>query len=352
MIQETFLEQLPMAAFEISNGTVTAANSAAGLQMPELIPGSSIPDFLFQAQSADTQYSQFHYNNQRYLLTRLNIPQHDILMFAPFRDDHLPALQMDGFSRQIREYLAQFFNQVESLSRHISEPQRIIEDLKGFNHTLHQMLRLTNNLQFLSIPDQEAELLFCPVIMDLAGLCADISRQAAPLLRQSKVELTYSSSLTGLLTSGDPALLQRALLNLLSNAAKFSKDKTISLKLHQNYHKAILTITDGNPDYVDPGSLLSMDPNAIPQPSQGAGLGLSVAQRIIQLHNGTLLYHNNPSGGLVFVIALPLDITSTSLSVHTPLMEENAGLSPLLVDLADVLPQSVFEFDLDPDSAD
>lgn len=348
MIQETFLEQLPMAAFEISNGTVTAVNSAAGSQMPELIPGSSIPDFLFQAQSADTQYSQFHYKNQLYLLTRLNIPQHDIVMFAPFREDNLPVLQMDGFSRQIREYLAQFFNQVELLSQHISEPQQIIEDLKGFNHTLHQMLRLTNNLQFLSIPDQEAELLFCPVIMDLAGLCADISRQAAPLLRQAKVELAYSSSITGLLTSGDPTLLQRALLNLLSNAAKFSEGKTISLKLHQNYHKAILTITDGNPDYVDPSSLLSMDPNAIPQPCQGAGLGLSVAQRIIQLHNGTLLYHNDPSGGLVFVIALPLDIASTSLSVRTPLMEENAGLSPLLVELADVLPQSVFDLELEP----
>lgn len=344
MIQETFLEQLPMAAFEVSNGTVTAVNSAAGSQMPELIPGNSIPDFLFQAHSADTQYSQFHYKDQLYLLTRLNIPQHDIIMFAPFHENNLPV-QMDGFSRQIREYLGQFFNQVELLSQHISDPQRIMEDLKGFNHTLHQMLRLTNNLQFLSIPNHEAELLFCPIMMDLAGLCADISRQAAPLLRQANVKLTYSSSITGLLTSADPTLLQRALLNLLSNAAKFSQGKTISFRLHQNYHKAILTITDGNPDYVDPSSLLSLDPNTIPQPYQGAGLGLSVAQRIIRLHNGTLLYHNNPSGGLVFVIALPLDISSTSLSVQTPLMEENAGLSPLLVELADVLPKSVFELE-------
>ena len=346
MIQETFLEQLPMAAFEVSDGTVTAVNSAAGLQMPELIPGSSIPDFLSQTQSADTQYSQFHYKDQLYLLTRLNIPQHNIIMFAPFQEDSLPILQMDGFSFQIRKYLGQCFNQVELLSQHTSDPQRIMEDLKGFNHTFHQMLRLTNNLQFLSIPYQEAELLFCPVIMDLAGLCTDIRRQAAPLLRQSNVELAYSSSLTSLLISGDSALLQRALLNLLSNAAKFSQGKTISFKLHQNYHRAILTITDGNPDYVEPGSLPSIDLNEIPQPWQGAGLGLSVVQRIIQLHGGTLVYHSSPSGGLVFVVSLPLDIVSTSLSVETPLMEENAGFSPFLIELADVLPQSVF--DLEP----
>lgn len=345
MIQETFLEQLPQAAFEVCNGTITAVNTAASTQLPELIPGTSVPDFLFQSLSGDAQSGQFQHKDQIYLFTRLTMPQRKIVMFLPFNEISLTLPQVEGFSRQMRGQMAQFLNQVELLAHHTSDPEQINGDLRKLNHTFHQMLRLINNLEFLSIPAEEAETLFCPVTMDLAGLCAETSRQAAPLLRQSNVTMRYSSTHAGLLISGDPTLLQRALLSLLSNAAKFSSGSQISLNLHQNYQRAILTITDGNQEYVDALSMLSQEPGTIPSARQGAGLGLSVAQRIIQLHHGTLLYHNSPSGGLVFVVALPLGIPSTTASLQTPLMEENAGLSPLLVELADVLPESVFELE-------
>ena len=345
MTQETFLEQLPQAAFEVCNGMITAVNNAASAQLPELTPGNQIPDFLFDALSEDSRSGQFHHNNQVYIFTRLNTPKHSIVMFLPENQLSLTLPQIEGFSRQMRGQMAAFLNQVELLARHSSDPEQINDDLKKLNHTFHQMLRLVNHLEFLSIPTEDAELNFCPITMDLAGLCADTCRQAAPLLRQSNVGLSYSSSHAGLLISGDPSLLQRALLSVLSNAAKFSSGGKVSLTLHQNHHKAILTITDGNPNPVDVLSMLSQPSNAIPQPHQGAGLGLSVAQRIIHLHHGTLLYHNDPSGGLVFVIALPFGTPSTTFSLQTPLMEEDAGLSPLLVELADVLPESVFELD-------
>ncbi|MBQ5930817.1 MAG: hypothetical protein IIX00_01000, partial [Tidjanibacter sp.] len=63
---------------------------------------------------------------------------------------------------------------------------------------------------------EQARTLFCPVAMDLAGLCADIKRQAAPLLGKANVALEFSSPCTGLLIPGDPELLQRMILALIS----------------------------------------------------------------------------------------------------------------------------------------
>ena len=276
MIQETFLEQLPQAAFEVCNGTVVSVNSAAREQLPELIPGNSIPDFICHCLEEDQTSGQFQCNDQLYLFTRFNIPQHKIIMFLPSSEISLTLPQVEGFSRQMRGEMAKFLNQIELIAHHTNDPERRNDDLRQLNHTFHQMLRLVNNLEFLSIPSKELELLFRPITLDLAGLCKDTSRQAAPLLRQSNINLSYSSSYSNLLISGDSHLLQRALLSLLSNAAKFSVGGTISLNLHQYYNKAVLTITDGNTEYVDPVSLLSQSSQSIPSPHQGAGLGVSI----------------------------------------------------------------------------
>jgi two-component system sensor histidine kinase HydH len=40
--------------------------------------------------------------------------------------------------------------------------------------------------------------------------------------------------------------------------------------------------------------------------THGTGLGLAIAKRIVELHDGTLVGHNHPSGGAVFVIEIPV----------------------------------------------
>ena len=42
--------------------------------------------------------------------------------------------------------------------------------------------------------------------------------------------------------------------------------------------------------------------------TSGTGLGLSISARIIESHNGTIWYKNNPAGGVTFYIRLPLEI--------------------------------------------
>ena len=338
MTQESYLEQLPQAAVEVHNGIIAAANTAACAQLPELVAGDAAPEFLSLPLTGAEQTGSFAHQGDTFLFTRLSAPDRQILLFRP-ADGGLTAGQVSGFSRQMREQMASLLLQIELLQ---GQGGRMATQL---NHSFHQMLRLVNNLEFLNIPVEQAQTLFRPVTMDLAGLCQDLRRQAAPMLRKAQVELQLKCSCTGLLIPGDPALLQRMLLSLISNAAKAAPGGCVTVELRTWGDRAVLTVSDSSGCDVDLAALLDREESKIPSPASGAGMGLAVAQRIALLHRGTFLSHNGEQGGVCFTVSLPTGPLSASLSLETPTLEQDGGVSPFLLELADLLPAELFEPD-------
>ena len=348
MIQEqTYLEQLPQPALEVRDGAVCAMNAAARMQLPSLAPGSPVPEFLTLPLTGTEQTGSFEQEGETFLFTRLSAPEKQLLLFRPAGDNGLTASQVEGFSRQMRGQMALLLNQVELLSSRLKDRSQGAEHLSTLNHSFHQILRLVNNLEFLNIPQDQAQALFSSVTMDLAGLCQQLRRQAAPMLRKAGVDLQFVSPCAGLLIPGDPQLLQRLILSLISNAAKAAPGGSVTLDLRPWGDKAVLTVSDSSTQDVDLSTLLSPGDDHIPTPGEGAGMGLAVVRRIAQLHGGTLFSRTGKGGGLTFTVALPTGPLGPSLALHSPSAESDAGVSPFLLELADLLPSELFE--LDPD---
>jgi two-component system sensor histidine kinase KdpD len=108
---------------------------------------------------------------------------------------------------------------------------------------------------------------------------------------------------------GDADLLHMALDNLLTNAAKYSPEKTdiafdvwVDAALH-------FRVSDRGPG-VAAGQVSRMFSvfNRLQQPgfTGGFGIGLAIARRIAQAHGGNLLYADRAGGGAVFTLSLPL----------------------------------------------
>lgn len=341
-MQENLFQQLPHPALEIHNGTVTALNAAARVQLPSLVQGAPVPDFLILQPGQDT--GRFIQGEDIFLFTRVPADSGELILFRPVQDCSLSEGQLEGFSRQMRESLGTLFNQLQTLSGQTGEATTPVAQVTQLNHSFHQMLRLVNNLEFLNIPQEEAEALFQPVAMDLAGFCADLKRQAAPLLRQAGVELEFISPCSGLLIPGDPDLLRRMVLALISNAAKAACGSKVILSLRPGMDRAVLSVADCGSGEADLSILLSGKSGFdIPHPGDGAGMGLAVVRRIAQLHGATLLTHQNDTGSLIFTVALPTGPLPTQLNLATPKMEQDSGINPFLVELADFLPTGLFE---------
>ncbi len=350
MMQEAnYLEQLPQAALEIRDGTVCAMNAAAQQQLPQLNQGAPVPAFLAQSLAAGQSAGSFAQGDATFLFTRVSSPTSELILFRPAQGCAITGQNLEGFSRQMREKMGGLLNQIQILSNQLVQQPESTAHLTGVNHSFHQVLRLVNNLEFLNVPEQEAQALFRPVTMDLAGLCLQLVRQAAPMLRKAGVGLEYASQCTGLLIPGSPELLQRMLLELISNAAKAAPDGVVTLDLQPWRDRAVLTVTDsGSAKPVDLAVLLQGETlEDIPSPGDGAGLGLSVVQRIVALHNGTLLTRQSGQGGLAFTVSLPVGPLAANVSLSSPSVETDAGISPFLLGLADLLPDQLFQLDVD-----
>jgi two-component system, OmpR family, osmolarity sensor histidine kinase EnvZ len=113
---------------------------------------------------------------------------------------------------------------------------------------------------------------------------------------------------------GHPTELRRAVDNLLTNAAHYGRapDGALALRvtLARERHQAVLTIADRGPGVPaeDAGRLLRPFErgNEARSDGAGAGLGLSIVDRIARLHGGTLQLAQAAPHGLACVLRIPL----------------------------------------------
>lgn len=105
-----------------------------------------------------------------------------------------------------------------------------------------------------------------------------------------------------------PAALKRALTNLIENAVKYGKTAHVAINLTP---KAIeVTIDDEGPGIPDLELSRVFEPFYRVEGSRnretgGVGLGLAIAQSIVQSHGGELVLSNRPTGGLRALMRLP-----------------------------------------------
>lgn len=110
---------------------------------------------------------------------------------------------------------------------------------------------------------------------------------------------------------GDPAELERMLVNLLGNAVKFTPDGgRIALRLEADDHAAMLVVTDtgmGIPE-AEQDQLFTRffrSTTATERAIQGTGLGLTIVQAIVALHGGTIEVESSVERGTTVVVRLP-----------------------------------------------
>ena len=203
-------------------------------------------------------------------------------------------------------------------------------------------LRLIGNMSAAASPVSHPEL------ADITAVFREIFMKAQPLLERLGLELHYEGPEHSIYCLADAQELERSVLNLLSNAAKFSPGGgVIRCSLTRQNRVLRLCIQDegsGIPDDVR-GSVFNryLRQPAIEDGRQGLGLGLVLVRACAGHHGGAVLIDHPAQGGtrVTMTLAIRQDTGNTLRSPRIRI--DYAGeRDHALVELSDVLPAELY----------
>ena len=139
---------------------------------------------------------------------------------------------------------------------------------------------------------------------DLEELLSEAVERVNPLLAARKVSLHPAvSGDQGAIIRADRDKLLQALLNVLSNAARYAGNR-IDVVVHTSKGRIILTVADDGPGIAEE-LLPSLFHRFVKGKNGESGLGLAIARAIVERCGGALSARNRPGGGAVFTFEFP-----------------------------------------------
>jgi PAS domain S-box-containing protein len=176
---------------------------------------------------------------------------------------------------------------------------------------VHQMTRLVDDLLDVSrITRGKVELR--KELVDLGTVVSNAVEASRPLIEKWGHELTVTIPPQPIRLEADPTRLAQVFLNLLNNAAKYTDPGgRIGLSAERLDDHVAVRVKDngiGIPIEMLPRvfDLFAQVDRTVERSEGGLGIGLTLVQRLVQMHGGTVEAHSDgPGQGSEFVVRLP-----------------------------------------------
>ena len=148
--------------------------------------------------------------------------------------------------------------------------------------------------------------------VDLAKMIGDCHRLIAERAKSGELEVTVELPAKLPVVRGDELRLKQIILNLLSNAVKFTPPGgRVTLSIAPTAEGGVaLTVSDTGIGMKPEEIPIALQPfrqldSALNRRYEGTGLGLPLAQRLAELHGGTLTIDSAAGGGTQVAVKLP-----------------------------------------------
>src|ERR1041385_2916256 len=244
-------------------------------------------------------------NTEHHQLERAQAQAEALVDLHRRKDEFLAML-----SHELRNPLSAITNAVEILDRENDEPlqqkaRTIIRRQVGHLVVLvNDLLEVTRVLSGrIQLHEEE---------LDLRGIAQQAVETARTLIDQRKHRLNVAFPQEPAWVLGDAIRLEEVIVNLLSNAAKYTPEGgDIWLGIEEEGEEVVIRVRDSGvgiaPDLLPQiFDLFTQAQRTLDRSQGGLGIGLTVVRKVIEMHGGTTEAHSSGLGqGSEFIVRLP-----------------------------------------------
>jgi signal transduction histidine kinase/DNA-binding response OmpR family regulator len=147
--------------------------------------------------------------------------------------------------------------------------------------------------------------------LDLSAFTADLSGVFRSAVERAGMRLVVDCPPQGTPVHADRGMWEKIVLNLLSNAFKFTFEGTIAVRLRVQGRQAVLAVSDTGVG-IDAADLprvferFHRIEGARARSHEGSGIGLALVRDLVELHGGTTSIDSCLGAGTTVTVALPL----------------------------------------------
>ena len=162
-------------------------------------------------------------------------------------------------------------------------------------------------------------------VLNMEEIFNYLSQVTTPLAMKKKINLNFILEDKNIQLETDRNIIQKILLNIISNSIKFSNENTkvlISAKDHQDLYIEFkiqdegIGISKSNISYIF-DRFWQVD-DSITRTHGGLGIGLALAKKLVTLLGGQILVESKPNKGSTFRVIIPKEFKgSSSLSLES-----------------------------------
>ncbi len=193
------------------------------------------------------------------------------------------------------------------------DKEKILSIITSVKHNCYRLTKIINNLMDISKINTD-NLKLNISNKDIVKTIEDIVHATSSFIADKELSIIFSSNADKKIIAFDEEKIERVILNLISNAVKFSNPGgSIHIKLIDKGGTVEISVEDNgigiDEKYLDNiFDRFNQVDKSLSRIAEGSGIGLYIAKAIVELHGGKITINSKLNQGSIFKFEIPAHI--------------------------------------------
>lgn len=220
---------------------------------------------------------------------------------------------------------------------------KALKYINGIKQNSYRLLRLVNNLIDITKIDGG----FYEIKLgnyNIVSIIEDIVLSVAEYMKNNNRNIVFDTSDEEIILACDPDKIERIVLNLLSNALKYTEENgniEININADNNNEKVIVSIkNDGAPipeeDAHNIFNRFKQCDKLMNMRREGSGIGLSLVYSLLEMHGGKIWVNTKIKKGAEFIFEIPIKVVSNKVNTEITSKNLNSKIEKCNIEFSDI----------------